>query len=193
MTKLSLKFTAIAFALLCLGFVAVGGFFYGKQYAQRSVKNGQQREITHYTNKQLGFELDYPSALNDIQEYPDKVVFRVRDAQDLSGFGVFTEMTSIASTQDWLAAQPKGGASSAGYQLVLWLNDGTALVTETVATEHDEKGEPIYGGKYLWAVAVQNGRLYKVSTPGVFAPNETPRINQETMNILTSFIAPIFS
>jgi hypothetical protein len=140
-----------------------------------------------YSTNQLHFSIRYPAYLDDIQEEEGRVVFRMKNDPGLSGFGVTTEKVPFNTTQDWLNAQPKGSASSAGYeaQLLLGGESDTALVSEYVVVDSD-MGKPIYG-KIIEGLHVENGTLYKILFRNQFHIDQIPRISAKMMDVISSF------
>jgi hypothetical protein len=194
MNKNILKTTIlfIAAGILLAVSVTVGagyGISYGRR--QQLAESTDAQTTKHYENKRLGFMLVYPASLNDIQETSDEVVFHIKDAQDITGFGVFADKTSFTSTKAWLEAQPKGSAASAGYEPLLWLDgtdgggSGKMLVVKYVVVDHDGR-TPIYG-KQVQMVAVQNGILYEIPVYGESPVSFAPSVYAEIISIINSF------
>jgi len=144
-------------------------------------------ETMSYESKRLKFAVDYPAKLNVSEETGNTVSFRTSTEEPWM-VSISAEKTSLASTQEWLNAQPKGSAASAGFETILWLGrspDGKVIVAEYVVVDRDGN-KPIYG-KTLSAVLVQNGMLYKIKFRNQFKADEAPVIDPELLNIITSF------
>lgn len=171
----------------------VGGVFFAKPPLLTGTNPANQNDVAttkSYTNQQLHFTLQYPASFDDVEESPSKVTFRPKGAEDLTGFGVLMEKTSYSTTQDWLKAQPKGSASSAGYQPVFWIGGpslGKLIVAEYIVVDQNGR-QPIYG-KTLSMVVVQNGMLYKIPVGHDFPTNETPAIGSDMIGIIDGFQA----
>lgn len=182
--KLFISFVAICILALAI----IGGILYDKRMQPSTVVCDNQDAKT-YTNQQLGFSLEYPLIYNDIQESAGKVIFGIKDSQDLSEFGVVVENTTYKSTSEWLEAQPKGSALSSGYEGILLTgissNSNAAVVAEYLVVDHDGN-TPIYG-KVVSAVHVENGKLYKISEHNQFPNDAVPEISSETLKIIASF------
>jgi hypothetical protein len=187
MFNLSSKKILACAAVLSLMLVSTaGGVLYERTYGKKAKPETatSKTESNAYSSRHLGFSLNYPSWVNDIQEQPNQVVFTIKDVQDMTGFGVSVEATSFTQTKDWLNAQPKGNESTAGYSPVIWMDD-TLIVAEHIIVDYYGQ-TPIFGRR-LWAITVGNGKMYKISIHGQYFMQETPRIDKETMSIITSF------
>jgi hypothetical protein len=160
---------------------AVAGSYFGSP--TKDSAESETRVTAAYISPQLHFSIEYPAALDEIDEYPGKVIFRIKNADDLSGFGVLVTNVPFSSTQDWLDAQPRGSASAAGYQPVLWMNE-TAVVAEYLVVDYDGD-RPIYA-KRMSAAVVSGGKLYKVEYNNQFPESWVPNVPVDMMNVFTS-------
>lgn len=143
-----------------------------------------------YTNAALNVSLIYPSMYNDVSSSRESlgfIGFGIKDAQDLSGFGVSVTSTSFTTTADWINAQPKGSPSRPGFEPVLWLDDapnGKAILAEYIVVDQDGK-KPIYG-RVLSGVLVQNKKLFKVTFPNQSLATGAPTIPADMMRVFES-------
>lgn len=140
-----------------------------------------------YLNDRLGFSVEYPSSLSLIEESDNAVSFN-HSSDEPWGFGIRVEPTSFVSTKEWLNAQPKASASSAGYEPILFLNSsdhGTLVVAEYLIVDHD--GEtPIYG-KVMQGVQVGNGKLYKILYKNQYRLDQIPEMPSDIAALMSSF------
>jgi hypothetical protein len=149
----------------------------------------QNEETKLYTNERLGFSIEYPAYLDEVQENPNSISFRIKDDGGLSGFGILTEEVSFKTTEEWLEAQPKGSFSSDGYELFFWMDHSfrkVVFVFKYVVYDREMDGQPIYG-RYLYAVRVENGILYKFPLTFVLFPESAVQIDSSVLHFVLSF------
>lgn len=184
-TRLNKIIIAI-FVVIAIFGIGFGGYRYGMNIAKQ-VPN--QEATALYENKQLGFSLQYPIELNDIQGSSSGVVFRIKDDEGLSGFGVTVENVAYQTTQDWIKGQPKGSALSAGFEPIAWVSSQVLLVAEYIKVDQDGS-RPIYG-KILRGITVENGKLYKISNPGQFRAEDVPMLDNGMIDVMNSFFVTL--
>lgn len=113
-----------------------------------------------YVNKDLGFSLTLPAWVDDVRlPRPGSVTFTVKDESWMAGFVIEVENTGFQSTADWLAAQPKGSATSTGVDPVLWIGSEKVVLSDYVVVDQDD--DRLIYGKYTQLVVANRGRLYR--------------------------------
>jgi len=152
------------------------------QTNEQPQNNAQQ--LKKYINKQFGYSFEYPKTFTSIQEQNNSVTLAANES-DHWAYDVSVSTSSFKSTQEWLDAQPKGSATSAGYEPVLQIGDDFILVSEYVVIDYNGK-KPIYG-KHLLVIAVRDGKLFKISISGNMQSEDTPFLSQDDMGIISSF------
>jgi hypothetical protein len=188
MTK-KLLASAVIVLLLVVGLALLGFLAFGwcRQSSRGNKPTATQpvvSDVAVYDNQRLHFSLEYSRRLADVQEQGDSVVFQ----EDASGpwvMEVSATSTLAASTKEWLNTQPKGGANSAGYEPLLWLDDGTALVTKYEVSDYDGK-KPIYN-QALEAVHVESGWLHVIDYRNYTAIGQAPTIDPDILRTFSSF------
>jgi len=135
-----------------------------------------------YTSEKLGFSFQYP-----IGYY----LTELGNAVGLSGgesemweYNISSNPTQFKTINDWLSAQPKGGVASGGVQPVLRIGYDALLVDNYEIVDYNDN-KPIYG-KHLDAMAVRNGKIFKISIRSQLRPQEVSWITPEAMAIVAS-------
>lgn len=186
-----------------------------KDEKENDAANLEKNTIKTYTNKNLGFTLNYPSFIyldSTIKEYSDKVYFTPEDGLGGDNFVILTKQTSASSMEEWMIShptidfrsddyklkyteweknKPNGELIAPGYKIVEKIqnndnNEDIYIVEEYVIIEYDESGSPIYG-KYTNAVIVKNGPMYKIVSGFAVPVEENSKIDPEIMEIIKSF------
>jgi hypothetical protein len=135
-----------------------------------------------YTSEKLGFSFQYP-----VSYY----LTELGNAVGLSGgesemweYNISANPTEFKTINDWLAAQPKGGAASGGVQPVLRIGDDAFLVDDYEIVDYNGN-KPIYG-KHLEAITVRDGKIFKIAIRSQLHPQDVSWITLEAMAIVVS-------
>lgn len=177
----------LALLLLCSAFAA-GYFWKAHSKAIVSINTEEQsqndgQQMKTYVSKKLGLSFKYPKSYTSIHEQDNHVTLSA-DESDHWAYELSVTTTSFNTTQEWLDAQPKGSATSTGYEPVLRIGDNIILASVYVVVDYNGN-KPIYG-KYLAAITIQNGILLEMSISGQLQPEDVPFIIHDAIAIVLS-------
>ena len=171
------KFNCALVVLVAVGLVLVSYFAGVHNLAQELDK--EQDTWTYYQNPAFYFSLEYPSTLNQVDEWPDSVSFldSATDGGMGSGFTITVNETTAASSEEWLASQ-------SDYRSIATI--GTmVLVGRKEILEHDGK-TAIYG-EVLEGILVKNKHLFKLLYGNQTPIGTLPSLDNNTTRIMESF------
>jgi hypothetical protein len=129
-------------------------FALGAFYSQKRKGSIRSSGISAYVDHDLGYSIESsPRGYRANRVSPNSVTFSDKDGGPWA-YSVRKEPTTFTSSEEWLAAQPKGSATTVGFEPILQIGKDTLFVAEYVIVDSDGRGGNLAYGKLLEMVHV---------------------------------------